>query len=68
MRSALQLFLVSSATPNAPPVPGVVLEVEAETEDALLQAARDLLVSRGHRIRALSFGTKGLIAYVERPA
>lgn len=68
MRSALQLFLVSSATPNAPPEPGAALEVEAKTEDALLQAARALLVSRGHRIRALSFGTKGLVAYVEKPA
>jgi len=68
MRSALQLFLVSSATPTALPEPGPTLEVEAKTEDALLQVARELLLAKGYRIRALSFGVKNILAYVENPA
>jgi hypothetical protein len=66
MRSSLRLFFVSAGQPPVPPEPGPELEVEAKTEDELLQVARDLLVSGGDRIRALSFGTKGLIAYVEK--
>jgi len=67
MRSPLKLFLVPMDKPSARPEPGPELEVEAKSEDLLLQAARELLVAQGHRICALMFGTKGLIAYVERP-
>jgi hypothetical protein len=66
MRSALNLFLVSLKTPLASPTPGPEFEVEAKTEDYLLQAGRDLLVSKGYRICALMFGVKGLLAYVEK--
>ena len=66
MRSALKTFLVSLKKPTSSPEPGPDFEVEAKSEDFLLQAGRDLLVAKGYRICALMFGVKGLIAYVEK--
>ncbi|HMA94373.1 MAG TPA: hypothetical protein VKP30_16895 [Polyangiaceae bacterium] len=68
MRSKLHLFHVSSTNVTAPPAPGPILDVEAKSEDALLEAAHALVTSRGERVRALCFGAKGLVAYVEKSA
>jgi hypothetical protein len=68
MHSKLHLFVVSPTNPGAPPVPGPILEVEAKTEDALLDEAYALVTSRGECLRALCFGAKGLVAYVEKCA
>jgi hypothetical protein len=66
MRTTLQLFYVTPSLPTAPPVPGPLLEVEGATNEKLLQSARSLLKARKVRIRSLSFGANGLIAYVEK--
>jgi hypothetical protein len=67
MRSSLKVFVISKDNPAAAPTTGPELEVEATTEDALLEAARMLLGTRGERIRAICFGSDCILAYVERP-
>jgi hypothetical protein len=47
------------------PTPAVEFTVEAGSLDAARAAARALLEADGHRIRALTFGPTGLVAYVE---
>ena len=66
MHSKLHVFVVSPSNPTAAPEPGPILDVEAKSEDALLEAAHGLIVSRGERLRALCFGTNGLVAYVDK--
>jgi len=41
------------------------MTVEADSIDGLRVAAREKLVAKGYHIRSLSFGPKGLVAYVE---
>ena len=51
--------------PGGPPEPARQVVVEARTTDGLREAARAKLTGEGFRVRSLSFGPKGLVAYVE---
>jgi len=62
------VFVVPRAPMGAAPTPTAPLTVVAADHDAAREAARAELAARGQRIRALSFGPKGLVAYVEEPA
>jgi hypothetical protein len=66
MRRTLKLFVISAGKPpGARPKPGPELEVEASSHDGLLCAAREAIAERSERIRAVSFTSTGLVAYVE---
>ena len=66
MRRTLKVFVLPAGKPPAtPPQPGPVLDVEARTEDGLLDAAHAALTARGQRARAVSFTPTGLLAYAE---
>jgi hypothetical protein len=66
MQRTLHVFEIpADRTPGGPPKPARVLVVEAKTLDGLRDAAREKLAAEGCRIRSLSFGPKGLVAYVE---
>jgi len=66
MRRTLKLFVLPAGKPpGTPPEPGPQLDLEAATEDGLLDAARTAVADRGERLRAVSFTTTGLVAYVE---
>jgi hypothetical protein len=68
MKRTIKIFtLRSSKNPGEPPQPAGELLVEAPSFDALRNAARHALSSEGYRIRSLSFGPTGLVAYVEVP-
>jgi hypothetical protein len=70
VKCTLTVFVVPAATGQGPSPPGPPTErqLEAKDEDALFRAARQQLVEEGYRIRALSFGSRGLVAYVEERA
>ena len=62
----LKVFVLPKGQPAGPPRPGEVLRIEADSLDGLLPAAERALAEAGHaRHRAISFGPKGLVAYVE---
>ncbi len=62
-RTVVSVFVVR--TPALAPEPGPQLSVEAAREDDLLEAAEVALRERGLKVRALSFGPTGLVAYAE---
>jgi hypothetical protein len=53
---------------GAAPTPTTPFKVVATDHDAAREAAHAELAARGLRVRALSFGPNGLVAYVEEPA
>lgn len=63
MKVSVSLFVVG---PNGVPEPASSFEVEASSDDPLRTAAADELRARGFRVRAVSFGPRGLTAYAER--
>jgi hypothetical protein len=63
MRQSLQLVYVNAAHTRS----GAVHEVEGRSLEELRTNARDLLASRGYRVRSLSFTPTGLLAYVADP-
>lgn len=66
MQRTLHVFEIpADRSPGGPPKPARVLVVEATSLDGLRKAAREKLAAEGCRVRSLSFGPKGLIAYVE---
>jgi hypothetical protein len=66
MQRTLHVFEIpADRSPGGPPQPARVLVVEATSLDGLREAARQKLAAEGCRVRSLSFGPKGLIAYVE---
>lgn len=62
-RATVTIYLVHSS--SAAPEPGLQFEIEAKSDDGLRAAAVEALRQRGLRLRALSFGPTGLIAYAE---
>ncbi len=66
MQRAMKVFVVPpERAPGEPPEPARQMVVEARRTDELLDAARDKLAAEGFKVRSLSFGPKGLVAYVE---
>lgn len=66
MQRTLHVFEIPvDRSPGGPPKPARVLVVEASSLDGLREAARQKLAAEGCRVRSLSFGPKGLVAYVE---
>jgi len=66
MERTLHVFVIpADRTPAGPPRPARTLTIEAPSLDGLLDAAREKLAAEGYRVRSLSFGPKGLVAYVE---
>ena len=66
MERTLHVFVIpADRTPAGPPKPARALTVEASSLDGLRDAAREKLATEGFRVRSLSFGPKGLVAYVE---
>jgi hypothetical protein len=66
MEHTLQVFAIPRGdSPGGPPKPPRSMTIDAPSVDQLRDAARDKLAAEGLRLRALSFGPKGLIAYVE---
>ena len=66
MERTLHVFVIPNGqSPAGPPNPARALTVEAPSLDGLREAAREKLAAEGYRVRSLSFGPKGLVAYVE---
>jgi len=67
MQRTMQVFVV----PKGPlpgggsPLPARQRTIEAASLDGLREAAHAALTADGFRIRSLSFGPEGLVAYVE---
>ena len=69
MKRTVRVFVIPpDRVPGGPPEPAQKIVVQALSVDGLRDAARTRLTDEGHRIRSLSFGPKGLIAYVEATA
>ena len=66
MQRTMKVFVIPpDRPPGGPPEPARQMVVEARSTDALRDAARAKLAGEGLRVRSLSFGPKGLVAYVE---
>ena len=66
MQRTMKVFVIPpDRAPGGPPEPARQVVVEARTTDGLREAARTKLAGEGFRVRSLSFGPKGLVAYVE---
>jgi hypothetical protein len=66
MQRTVKVFVIPQGrSPGGPPEPAQQLVVEATSIDGLREQARTQLVAEGYRVRSLSCGPKGLIAYVE---
>ena len=66
MERTVKVFVIPhDRVPGGPPESAREITIEARTIDALREAARARLTEDGYRVRSLSFGSKGLIAYVE---
>ena len=66
MQRTVKVFVIPpDRAPGGPPEPAKQMVVDAGTTDALRDAARSKLEDEGYRVRSLSFGPKGLVAYVE---
>ncbi len=69
IKRTLKIFVVEPAQLRSAPQPGPELEVEARSLDGLLEVSARLLWEGGHgKLRSLSYGPEGLVAYVEREA
>ena len=68
MRSNVELFVVAKDRPMEPAGPPSRREIEAHTRDGLREALRVELEAEGYRVRAISFGPAGLVAYAEARA
>jgi hypothetical protein len=69
MERTVKVFVIpKERVPGGPPRPVRELTVQAATVDGLREAARAKLDAEGLRVRSLSFGPKGLLAYVEERA
>jgi hypothetical protein len=64
----LRVFIVPASPAVGAPQPGRARVVLAPTVDAARAAAREQLEADGYRVRALSVGPAGLVAYVEERA
>lgn len=69
MERTVKVFVIpKERVPGGPPRPARELTVQAATVDGLREAVRTKLAAEGLRVRSLSFGPKGLVAYVEERA
>lgn len=68
MQRTMQVFVIpkGSGPGGGPPLPARKLTVEAQSLDGLRDAGHAALTADGYRIRSLSFGPGGLVAYVEQ--
>jgi hypothetical protein len=64
MKSLVALFIVTHG--GGAPEPERSFEVEASSDDLLRARVADTLIERGLRVRAISFGPRGITAYAER--
>ncbi|MCA9557189.1 MAG: hypothetical protein KC583_01385 [Myxococcales bacterium] len=66
MQRTMKVFVIPpDRAPGGPPEPARQMVVEARTTDGLREAAREKLAGEGLRVRSLSLGPKGIVAYVE---
>ena len=66
MERTVKVFAIpASRIPAGPPEPAREFSVEAGSIDGLHDAAHARLIDKGYRVRSVSFGPKGLVAYVE---
>jgi hypothetical protein len=66
MERTVKVFVIpNSRIPGGPPEPARELVVEARSIDGLRDAAQVRLIDEGYRLRSVSFGPRGLVAYVE---
>ncbi len=66
MERTLKVFAIPrDRLPAGPPEAPRELRIEAATLDGLRQAAHVRLTEDGFRVRSLTFGPTGLVAYVE---
>ena len=66
MERTVQVFVIpAERSPGGPPQPAREMSVEEGSLDRLRDAALEKLAAEGYRVRSLSFGPKGLVAYVE---
>ena len=66
MERTVKVFVIpTSRIPGGPPEPARELVVEARSIDGLRDAAQMRLIDEGYRLRSVSFGPRGLVAYVE---
>ena len=66
MERTVNVFVIPSfRIPGGPPEPARELTVDAGSIDGLRDAAHSKLIDEGYRVRSVSFGPKGLVAYVE---
>ena len=67
MQASVTLFVLdASDAGRAAPEPSSPFDVEAASEDLLRARVVDMLLERGLRVRAISFGPRGITAYAER--
>jgi uncharacterized LabA/DUF88 family protein len=66
VKASVALFVLEHGA--AAPEPAAPFEVEGERDDDLRAAAIEAIRARGLRVRAVSFGPRGLTAYAEREA
>ncbi|MCG8418789.1 MAG: hypothetical protein MJE77_12700 [Proteobacteria bacterium] len=69
MKRIVNLFVLPAGrapgAPGGPPEPAKEFSVEAPTLDQLREVTRTRLIADGYRVRSISFGPRGLIAYAE---
>lgn len=66
MQRIVKVFVLApERAPGGPPEAARQMVVEAASTDELREAARAKLAAEGFRVRSLSFGPKGMVAYVE---
>lgn len=65
MEHAVRTFVIPKLEAGAAPRPGPPLSVDATTLDGARASARARLEADGYRVRSLTFGPNGLVAYVE---
>ena len=69
MERTVKLFVIpADRIPGGPPEPARELTVEAPTLDGLRDALRARIEDEGLRVRSISFGPTGLVAYAEETA
>lgn len=66
MQHTVKLFIIPvERCPGGPPEPAREIAIEAETRDRLRELLRERLTAEGYRVRSISFGPQGMIAYAE---
>ena len=66
MQRTVKLFVIpAERCPGGPPDPPREFSISADTLDGLHEATRERLVADGYRVRSISFGPDGLVAYAE---